>query len=250
MGPQQRRSEPALPLIWSENLSAALVKRSNSDTTIKVTWLNHYSAMRALENGVRLNDFDYIGIDGNLLRLILGRDIPRTSADLLLPLLFNSLGRFRLGVIGSKRHNLDVACEKLKERWPQADIIWSYDGFNELPDPSNITGLLPPVDVLVVGLGSPLQDSFITQVPKGRGAPRIILSCGGWLDQIGTPEYYPRWAYPLHLNWMVRLAREPLRLWRRYSVDAAYAWNKRQDLRAALSFQPGISNAANDSQTA
>jgi hypothetical protein len=34
----------------------------------------------------------------------------------------------------------------------------------------------------------------------------------------------------LRLNWLVRLAREPRRLWRRYTVDAVRAVRARADL--------------------
>ncbi len=51
----------------------------------------------------------------------------------------------------------------------------------------------------------------------------LVLTCGGFFDQIHPARYYPSWAYALRLNWAVRLAREPGRLWRRYSVEALEA---------------------------
>jgi hypothetical protein len=78
--------------------------------------------------------------------------------------------------------------------------------------------------IAVLGLGAPLQDHYALAT----ASPGILVAtCGGWLDQFAGDTYYPAWAYPLRLNWLVRLAREPRRLWRRYTIDALRAlWSR------------------------
>ena len=66
------------------------------------------------------------------------------------------------------------------------------------------------------------------------------LSCGGFLDQVLRPGYYPAWAYPLRLNWLIRLAREPRRLWRRYTVDAVLAVVRSFAWRRVMRTVPGV----------
>ena len=88
-------------------------------------------------------------------------------------------------------------------------------------------------ELVVVGLGAPLQDFYALEL---RAPGMLVVTCGGWLDQFCAVSYYPSWAYPLRLNWLVRLAREPRRLWRRYSVDALRALRAR---RALVEFVTG-----------
>jgi hypothetical protein len=66
------------------------------------------------------------------------------------------------------------------------------------------------------------------------------MTCGGFLDQILQSNYYPAWAYPLRLNWLVRLAREPRRLWRRYTVEAVVALAHGRGWRQVTAGVPGM----------
>jgi exopolysaccharide biosynthesis WecB/TagA/CpsF family protein len=94
-------------------------------------------------------------------------------------------------------------------------------------------------DMVLVGLGAGLQEQVLLEaasaMPRG-----YALTCGGFLDQVLHPGYYPGWAYPLRLNWLVRLAREPRRLWRRYTVGALLAVARRRDWRTAMDLVPGV----------
>ena len=75
---------------------------------------------------------------------------------------------------------------------------------------------------------APLQDHYALAATS---PGVLVVTCGGWLDQFaGGEPYYPAWAYPLRLNWLVRLAREPRRLWRRYTIEAIRAVRARADL--------------------
>ncbi len=234
--------------VWALNLARALITRSADGSPLKITWLNHYSAVQTIDSGVHLGSFDYVGLDGTLLRMMLGRDLPRTSADLTIPLLLDRMGPCRVGIVGSRSASLLSAVEMIKTKWPRAEVLWTRDGFENLPSPFQVASDLPQVDLLIVGLGAPLQDEYVAGIPRTAGSPRIILTCGGWIDQIGSVNYYPSWAYPLRLNWMIRLVREPRRLWRRYSLDAASAWRRRSDLRKEIVDTPGLFNAANASR--
>lgn len=72
-----------------------------------------------------------------------------------------------------------------------------------------------------------MQDRYALGL-KRRGV--LVVTCGGWLDQFSGDSYYPSWAYPLRLNWLVRLAKEPRRLWGRYTVHAVRAVRSRAEL--------------------
>ena len=48
----------------------------------------------------------------------------------------------------------------------------------------------------------------------------VIITGGSYLDHLAERVYwYPAWVSRVRLGWAYRMAREPRRLWRRYSVD-------------------------------
>ena len=54
-------------------------------------------------------------------------------------------------------------------------------------------------------------------------AAPVIITGGAYLDHLteGLDTYYPAWAVRFHLCWLYRLALEPRRLWRRYTIEMA-----------------------------
>lgn len=206
----------------------ALLARVDAGVGGTVTWLNHYSAMQSLRGGVPLHRFDYLGLDGILLCRLLASDTPRTSADLVLPLMLEHHVPLRIALIGSTSETLRAVAAKIEGRYGHR-VVFVRDGYEGLPEPEELRRQLRAarVQLAVVGLGAPLQD-HVTLAAASPGV--LVVTCGGWLDQFAGDTYYPAWAYPLRLNWLVRLAREPKRLWRRYTVDAVRALRSRSRL--------------------
>jgi beta-1,4-glucosyltransferase len=204
---------------------------------VTVTWLNHFSAMEvgAMEAGPALESMSYIGIDGQFLRLLGRLPVPRTSADLVVPMLVDALGAAaRVALVGGEPSSLDLRVSAFKERFPSAVIEMAVDGFTisnhaELAE-SVVRGTEP--NVVLIGMGGGRQEMVARAISSLSGEPRVILTVGGFLDQLTMPGYYPWWAYPTGLTWLVRLAREPRRLWRRYTSNAIEAWRMRYELRS------------------
>lgn len=74
-------------------------------------------------------------------------------------------------------------------------------------------------DVVLVGLGNPLQERWIAANAGRAGAP-LVLGVGAYFDFVsGRVARAPAWVRGLRFEWMYRLALEPKRLWRRYTVD-------------------------------
>jgi N-acetylglucosaminyldiphosphoundecaprenol N-acetyl-beta-D-mannosaminyltransferase len=74
-------------------------------------------------------------------------------------------------------------------------------------------------DLLLVGMGVPRQEAFIAGQWERLGAT-LAIGVGGSFEVIaGLRRRAPRWAQLAGLEWMVRLAQEPRRLWRRYLVS-------------------------------
>lgn len=198
-----------------------------------VTWFNHYSILVALQNGLPTSDFTHIGVDGTLLLRLLSKDGTRTSADLTVPkvLLGKSL---TVGLIGGSLEMAKSHAESFQSKFPLCTVTWSLDGYSGIPVALATLKSMPIPDIILVGLGAFVQEQVSSAIwaeasVKDKGT--LVMTCGGWLDQLTIHEYYPAWAYPLKLNWLVRLAREPVRLWRRYSLEAIRAIWMRRNIR-------------------
>lgn len=219
----------------AQQMTAYLERRIAQGEPTTVTWFNHYSVRRAIRADVALCSFDLIAIDGLLLMAILRQPAAaRSSADLVLPQLLPKLHNAKVGVIGATPKRLQQAVPVIRSLLSDsACLALAIDGFT--PRNEWMAALSEqPLDLLIIGTGAPLQDIMATQVAESAPRPCVVLTCGGWIDQVADPDYYPIWAYRLRLNWLVRLAREPRRLWRRYSIEAAQAVAGAARIRAYL----------------
>ena len=230
--------------------STALARRLADDwragRVACVTWLNHHSALTLAETRMgTIADIDYVGIDGLFLHGLLGhRGDGRTSADLVIPRVLPLLPGARIALVGTDRPSLDRAEQVIVEDLigdTGSVIVDTRDGYDELPRREEVAGWLESCrpDVVIVGLGAVLQERWAMEV-QARLTGGLVITCGGFLDQVHQPRYYPAWAYPLRLNWAVRVAREPRRLWRRYSLEGVEAFRRRHDLRSQIDGLPGF----------
>ncbi|WP_216870714.1 WecB/TagA/CpsF family glycosyltransferase [Modestobacter excelsi] len=208
---------------WAVNVASHLREALLTGRGARVTWYNHASVLRSIDADVDVSRFDHVGIDGFFLRWLAAPGAPRTSADLVLPVLLGSLPPgARVALIGSRAENLAAAKETL-EALPSAPVVvFTCDGFEELLPPARMSTRLRAlgVDVVVLGLGAPRQDSYLLELVEHGMTEQVLVTAGGWLDQVSDPSYYPPWAYRLKMNWLFRVLREPGRLWRRYTVEA------------------------------
>ncbi|MCZ2817289.1 WecB/TagA/CpsF family glycosyltransferase [Modestobacter sp. VKM Ac-2984] len=209
-----------------------------------VSWVNHHSALELLHSDPELlGRLTYLGVDGLFLRSLLGGGlVPRTSADLVLPELLGRLRAPRVAVVGGRPEDVASLRRAVAALLPpDGEIVSVRDGYAGRPAPGELDVWLARTrpTVVLAGLGAPLQEQFVLDV--ARHLPQgLALTCGGFLDQVQQAGYYPAWAYPLKLNWLVRLAREPRRMWRRYSVEAVAALRARAALRAEVLAAPGF----------
>lgn len=212
---------------------------------VTVTWVNHFSVRGALTAPEALRSMDLCGVDGQLLMRLLPHPA-RTSADLVVPVLLREdqgiATVLAIGGRGDRGANLGEALSAVAGHPVR---VVSVDGYDGLPRGEELARLVRDVrpDLVLVGLGAGLQERVLLEVAGGM-SEGYALTCGGFLDQVLQTGYYPSWAYPLRLNWLVRLAREPRRLWRRYTLDALRAVADRRRLRAELGQVPGIARHA------
>lgn len=145
------------------------------------------------------------------------------GVDLVDALLSRAAGPRPLRVVlyGSTPEISAGAAEALARRHPSVVIAGSIcPPFRDLSDGERDAELgtfrkLAP-DVVLVALGCPKQEQLIAR--SYDAAPGAVwIGIGGTLDfYSGRRRRAPRWMQRCGLEWSVRLAQEPGRLWRRY----------------------------------
>lgn len=232
-------AQPAAPVLI-QALIEHLATHAFQPTT--VSWLNHFSVQQE-NDGSYLSTIDIVGIDGIFLAKLLGRHVARTSADVVVPLLLASHPFRSVAMVGGAS---GVASSKIDEvraliAQPNRTVVSAFDGFRELQSLlGDVDGWYVRAgqpDLILLGLGARLQNEVAVRLAEALPCG-LIVTCGGWIDQVGT-NYYPSWAYPLRLNWLVRLVKSPRLLARRYTIDAIGAYVRRRRIRAFVNALPG-----------
>lgn len=161
----------------------------------------------------------------------LGVDIPGTvpGSDLV-PAIFEhaQLNQQPLTVflLGAMPGVADRAKDIIHATWPMVKVVGTLSpdfGFEKKPAVSkaiceaiNNSG----ADLLVIGLGAPKQELWITQYAPEISV-KVALCVGATIDFIaGEKSRAPIWMQKVGLEWLHRMLSEPRRLAKRYIVDA------------------------------
>ncbi|MBL8446427.1 MAG: WecB/TagA/CpsF family glycosyltransferase [Zoogloeaceae bacterium] len=123
-------------------------------------------------------------------------------------------------LIGGRPGIADRAAATLA-RTHQVRVVGTRDGYGGLDDPGAVIRAIDDsgAAVVVVALGNPLQERWILAHRPQLG-PRLVIGAGALLDFLaGEVVRAPPWVRALRLEWLFRLAQEPRRLLRRYTLD-------------------------------
>ena len=209
-----------------------LVDRAlDSRSGLLVTFVNPYSwriARTRPDYAAMLAGFDLVLPDGSgvvkALAWARGIAAARLSFDassLYLPV-FDRLDRRhrRLFVIGAAPGVARRAVARMRAEFPGLVLAGCLDGFRP-QDEAAASILATAPDLVLCGMGAPHQEALLLELRR-RGFAGIGFTCGGFLDQLAEKQrYYPAWVDRAELRWLYRLAREPRRLLRRYTLDYA-----------------------------
>ncbi|HIP13849.1 MAG TPA: glycosyltransferase [Arcobacter sp.] len=138
----------------------------------------------------------------NCIRL----DLPRTIFELA------NEEKYKLFILGSSEEINIKAVEKLKEKYPNIDIVGRKNGYFETEEEIiNLIELTKP-QIVMVALGSPKQEKFAAKINKT--LPNILfIGCGGALDILaGKITRAPKFFQDNHIEWLYRLILEPKRI--------------------------------------
>lgn len=177
-----------------------------------------------------LNRADVVFCDGTGVMLaarMLGRRIPVriTYAAWIWRLAgFAAAEDFSLYFLGARPGVAQEAARRLREHYPGLRIVGVRHGyFDHSAGSAENEAVLEEInaaapDILLVGLGMPLQEIWLTQNRRRLDAG-VALTGGAVFDFLsGRARRGPRILTEHGLEWLARLLNEPRRLWRRYLI--------------------------------
>lgn len=162
---------------------------------------------------------------------LLGVNIPGTvpGSDLV-PAIFDhaqtNQQRLTVFLLGAMPGVADRAKEEIHAKWPMVKVVGTLSpdfGFDKKPAVSKAICAqvnASNADLLVLGLGAPKQELWITQYAPEISV-KVALCVGATIDFIaGEKSRAPLWMQKIGLEWLHRMLSEPRRLAKRYIVDA------------------------------
>lgn len=129
---------------------------------------------------------------------------------------------YKVALLGAKEEVIEALKKKILTDYPKIDLVKCENGYIEDKDAffDEIKGLTP--DVVMVGLGIPLQEKLIYRhldnFDKG-----VFIGVGGSFDVLsGTKKRAPKIFQKLNLEWLYRILREPKRIKRFYNNNVKF----------------------------
>jgi N-acetylglucosaminyldiphosphoundecaprenol N-acetyl-beta-D-mannosaminyltransferase len=129
---------------------------------------------------------------------------------------------FSMFLLGSHEDRLRGVVERIRVRHPGLKVMGTHNGFFEKNGPSSdaVLELIQAAkpDLLFIGFGMPLQESWIA-ANRARITVPAIFPCGSMIEYAsGRKKHAPAWMSSHGMEWIYRLFQEPGRLWKRYLI--------------------------------
>jgi exopolysaccharide biosynthesis WecB/TagA/CpsF family protein len=194
-----------------------------------VTFLNPYSYLLMRREQQLLSQFDLVHYDGLALAALMksiGVRCERVSFDAtsLAPSVLADSAERGLGLylIGGEPGIVETARDILLQQHSGLNVTGTRHGFfssqaERAQFIAELAALNP--DVVVVGMGTPLQERFLVDL-RAAGWRGCGYTCGGFFHQTAKrgAVYYPPLINRLNLRFLYRMWDEP-KLTRRYLID-------------------------------
>lgn len=124
----------------------------------------------------------------------------------------------KIFLYGSNLGVADKASTELKNKYQDINIVGTCDGycdeeiaFNKIKKTN--------ADIVFVALGSPKQENFIINNKSKLENVKIFMPVGGSFDVISKNiKRAPKWIRKINLEWLYRLLRQPIRLFRQLKI--------------------------------
>ncbi len=123
--------------------------------------------------------------------------------------------------LGGRPEIVKDAAEQMERRTGLRAAGYHHGYFDPAPNSPGNEAVLADIratrpDILLITMGMPLQERWLYDNWARLDVP-VALTAGALVDHVaGHVKRPPAWVAALGLEWLVRLAAEPSRLWRRY----------------------------------
>ena len=178
------------------------------------------SVRSALDRSIVFNDG--IGVD-IASRLLFGQSFPENlnGTDFVPRYLRLTRNRYRIFLYGGKPGVSERAAGRLAITMSRHEIVGCSDGYLSSKLTSELIARIRQsrANVLLVAMGNPLQEAWLSEHLKDTGC-RLGFGVGGLFDFLaGTVPRAPLWMQSARIEWAFRMFQEPRRLWRRYLLE-------------------------------
>lgn len=173
---------------------------------------------------------DIINADGQSIvwaARFLGKKIPGRVAgvDLMQELIrLASRKGYKCFFLGARTDVVKRVVEKYILEYGQGIIAGYRDGyFSEAEEPEVAKQIAESgAQLLFVAITSPRKEIFLHKYKDVLSRVNFTMGVGGTFDIIaGITRRAPKWVQEMGMEWFVRLAQEPGRMWKRYLVGNA-----------------------------
>ncbi|MUJ21749.1 WecB/TagA/CpsF family glycosyltransferase [Aliivibrio fischeri] len=187
----------------------SLLKNNNGYETIAISFLNPFSYYKIDSDDRLKKEIDYFYIDGSSLvymyNIFNTRKVDRVSFDFssIADDVFNFalLNNLSVCLIGGTANESKKALVNLTAQYSKLNLfcIDGYSNHNE------ILNMVSPFDIIIFGMGCPLQDNLAVMAKSKYPNNKLIFTCGGFITQtsINTDYYHPI-IKKLGLRWLQR----------------------------------------------
>lgn len=110
-----------------------------------------------------------------------------------------------IAIIGGTSDELAIVCKYIEDRYKGINICFKHSSYidNATEVISALVSANP--DALIVGMGTPKQESFILSVEDPLPMCKFYFTCGGFLSQTASSgDYYHPIIKKLGLRWLQR----------------------------------------------
>lgn len=213
-----------------ENISICITNicKLTPDTFIfaHINVYNYFQLKKYFERDNELNDNCYLFFDGIGMSignyLVTKKWISGINGTDLFPILMKYLNNMNMAIylLGSKEDVVKKASEKIKERFPSVKINGYSNGYFSSEDEQNVVATIKKScsDLLIIGMGFPLQEKFAFRNKESLGV-KCIWTVGGLFDFISESKpRAPKILRRLKFEWLFRFTLEPRRMFFRYTI--------------------------------
>jgi beta-1,4-glucosyltransferase len=130
----------------------------------------------------------------------------------------------RVFLLGARPHVVEAAAVRIEQAFPHLNVCGRRDGYAQSANTDDVVSAIDGAapDIVLVAMGNPRQEQWILQ-SADRTKCFVFVGVGALFDFLAREKpRAPRLFRIAKLEWLYRLALEPGRLWRRYTLEIVH----------------------------